>query len=175
MPSGPSGTAALPHDLNQPSSIHPPPDKQTSYTRDYPSLRNPPSTYPGEQWVSSIYRGLVPAKNISCHDFAINGAVYTPNHSYTSEVASHWISSYFLRDSMRLPSSVDEALAETELKAAWMRKCRPSMLTWDNESYSSGIALWNWPQVDELLEDMYNSQWYALSFAYLHDTNVAFL
>ncbi|KAH7908576.1 FAD/NAD-P-binding domain-containing protein [Hygrophoropsis aurantiaca] len=134
---------------------HPLSDKQTSYTWDYPSLRNPPSTRPGEQWASSIYRGLVPAKNISRRDFAINGAVYTPNHGYTSEVASHWISSYFLRDSMRLPSSVDEALAETELKAAWMRKRWPGMSTWDNESYSSGIALWNWPQAaDELLEDM---------------------
>lgn len=29
------------------------------------------------------------------------------------------------------------------------------MLAWTNESYSSGIAFWNWPQlVDELLEDM---------------------
>jgi len=42
---------------------------------------------------------------------------------------------------MRLPSTVEQALAETERKAAWMRKRYPEMLLWENESYSSGIAL----------------------------------
>jgi hypothetical protein len=44
---------------------------------------------------------------------------------------------------MRLPSTVEQALAETERKAAWIRKRYPDMLLWANESYSSGIAFWS--------------------------------
>ena len=58
-------------------------------------------------------------------------------------MTAHWISSYFLGDKMRLPSTVEQALADTERKAAWIRKRYPDMLLWVNESYSSGIAFWS--------------------------------
>ncbi|KAG5728376.1 Dimethylaniline monooxygenase [N-oxide-forming] 2 [Termitomyces sp. T112] len=124
---------------------------------DYTSLTDPPMSHPNsEQWSSSIYRGLVPANNINKRDFAINGAVFTTNNGYTFEVSAHWISSYFLGDRMRLPSTAEEALASAERNSAWMRKRFPTMLPWVNESYSSNLAFWTWPQlVDELLEDMY--------------------
>lgn len=42
---------------------------------NYISLSNPPPAYPeSQQWASSLYRGLVPAKNILHRDFAVNGA-----------------------------------------------------------------------------------------------------
>ena len=40
------------------------------------TLKDAPAAHPdGEQWASSIYRGIVPAKNIERRDFAINGSV----------------------------------------------------------------------------------------------------
>ncbi len=40
------------------------------------TLKDPPPAHPdSEQWASSIYRGIVPAKNIERRDFAINGAI----------------------------------------------------------------------------------------------------
>jgi hypothetical protein len=40
------------------------------------TLKDAPAAHPdSEKCVSSIYRGIVPAKNIERHDFAINGAV----------------------------------------------------------------------------------------------------
>jgi dimethylaniline monooxygenase (N-oxide forming) len=40
------------------------------------TLKDAPAAHPdSEQWASSIYRAIVPAKNIERHDFAINGAV----------------------------------------------------------------------------------------------------
>lgn len=54
---------------------HPPSTKVTN-TWNYTSLAHPPPSHPdSEQWSSSIYRGLVPAKNLSRRDFAINGAL----------------------------------------------------------------------------------------------------
>lgn len=42
----------------------------------YTSLANPPPTDPeNTTWSSSLYRGIIPAKNINRRDFAINGAV----------------------------------------------------------------------------------------------------
>ncbi|KAF5368837.1 hypothetical protein D9758_002891 [Tetrapyrgos nigripes] len=138
-----------------------PPDPSLLQTEnewnDYVSLRNPPKAHPsGEQWASSIYRGIVPAKNLLNRDFAINGAVFTTNNGYAFEVTSHWISSYFLGDkNLKLPSSPEEALAHADRNSAWLRKRYPDMLLWANESYSSDLAFWTWPQViDELLEDM---------------------
>ncbi|KAG6867950.1 hypothetical protein C0993_009201 [Termitomyces sp. T159_Od127] len=142
---------------------------------NYASLTNPPVHLDNEQCSSSIYRGLVPANNINNRDFAINGAVFTANNGYTFEVSAHWISSYFLGDSIRLPSTAEEALASAERNSAWLRKRYPSMLLWVNESYSSNLAFWtcvcggdtrdantnflfnfSWPQiVDEMLEDMH--------------------
>ncbi|KIJ65798.1 hypothetical protein HYDPIDRAFT_109816 [Hydnomerulius pinastri MD-312] len=136
---------------------HPPThDDEDDTWNNYKTLSSPPPAHPqSQQWASSIYRGLVPAKNINRRDFAINGAVFTTNNGYGFEVTAHWISSYFLGDKMRLPSTVEEALAHTERNAAWMRKRFPDMLLWTNESYSSGLAFWSWPQaIDELLDDM---------------------
>ncbi|KAI0044474.1 FAD/NAD-P-binding domain-containing protein [Auriscalpium vulgare] len=123
---------------------------------DYKSLRNPPSAYfEGEQADALIIRGLVPAKNILRRDFAINGAVITNFNTLTCEVSAHWISSYFLGDQMRIPASVDEAVAQAERNAAWMRRRYPDMLQYLNESYSSSAAFWTWPQWnDDLLADM---------------------
>ncbi|KAG6810296.1 hypothetical protein H0H92_012520 [Tricholoma furcatifolium] len=133
-----------------------PPLMECSDTWDYASLSNPPASHPqNEQCASSIYRGLIPAKNINRRNFAINGAIFTTNNGYSFEVCAHWISSYFLKDRMRLPSTAEEALAQAERNSAWMRKRFPDMLLWVNESYSSDVAFWSWPQLmDELLEDM---------------------
>lgn len=81
------------------------------------------------------------------------------------EVQAHWISSYFLGDEMRLPSSVEEAFADADRVSAWMRKRFPGMLHWYfvfrshtlegrvtevlpptrvNESYSSGLVFWKY-------------------------------
>ncbi|KAF8588578.1 FAD/NAD(P)-binding domain-containing protein [Ramaria rubella] len=133
-----------------------PPERKFTGEWNYASLANPPSAPPdSEQWASSIYRGIVPAKNITCRDFAVNGALFTTNNGYAFEVISHWISSYFLGDDMRLPSTSDEAFEHTERNSAWLRRRYPGALPHVNESYSSGISFWNWPQaIDELLEDM---------------------
>jgi hypothetical protein len=51
-----------------------PPGPRMKYRWDYASLANPP-VIPGKTpWAASIYRGLVPAKNILNRDFAVNGA-----------------------------------------------------------------------------------------------------
>ncbi len=43
---------------------------------DYPSLSGAPEPHPDSQkWVTSIYRGLVPAKNILRRDFVVAGAL----------------------------------------------------------------------------------------------------
>jgi hypothetical protein len=44
---------------------------------------------------------------------------------------------------MRLPSTAEDALAETDRNAAWMRRRFPDMLLWVNESYSGGLAFWS--------------------------------
>lgn len=41
---------------------------------DYKTLANAPAPDPEIEWVTSIYRGLIPAKNIEKRDFAIAGA-----------------------------------------------------------------------------------------------------
>jgi hypothetical protein len=51
------------------------PDLQTKYRWDYASLANPPDIAGEPPRLASIYRGLVPAKNILNHDFAVNGAM----------------------------------------------------------------------------------------------------
>ncbi|KXN82276.1 hypothetical protein AN958_02777 [Leucoagaricus sp. SymC.cos] len=116
---------------------------------------------------SSIYRGIVPAKNILKRDFAINGAILTGNAGYAFEVVAHWISSYFLGDKMKLPSTPEAALAEADRHSAWCEKRFPGALGRMNESISSAIHIWSWPQaMDELLEDMHlpscrsGGEWY---------------
>ena len=73
---------------------------------------------------------------------------FTTNNGYTYEVSAHWISSYFLKDKMRLPSSAEEALVSAERNSAWMRKRYPDMLVWVNESYSSSLAFWSYVTPD---------------------------
>jgi dimethylaniline monooxygenase (N-oxide forming) len=54
---------------------HPPFSKATN-NWDYPSLRGGPEIHPeNARWVTSIYRGIVPAKNILRRDFAVAGTL----------------------------------------------------------------------------------------------------
>ncbi|TBU39196.1 FAD/NAD(P)-binding domain-containing protein [Dichomitus squalens] len=126
------------------------------YRWDYLTLRDPPPLNPvAERWSSSIYRGIVPAKNIERRDFAVNGAIFSTHFGYMLEVGSHWISSYFLEDDMRLPATSEVALEETERQAAWLRHRYPQVAPTANSSHTSNIGFWGWPQVaDDLLEDM---------------------
>ncbi|KZO93494.1 FAD/NAD-P-binding domain-containing protein [Calocera viscosa TUFC12733] len=119
------------------------------------SLTTPPASHDaGEQWASSLFRGIAPVKNLVKRDFAVNGAIFTANNGYVFESCAHWISSYFLGDQMRLPCP-ENAMAITDKNAAWMRKRHPDMLLWANESYAASISFWNWPQaMDELLDDI---------------------
>ncbi|KAJ7158255.1 FAD/NAD-P-binding domain-containing protein [Mycena crocata] len=123
---------------------------------DYCSLATPPPSRPESvQWSSSIYNGIVPAKNISHRDFAINGAVFAVNSGYTWEVVAHWISSYFLGDEMDIPKTPEAAYEHTERNAAWIRKRYPDALLRVNESYSGSIVFLTWPQyTDQLLDEM---------------------
>ncbi|CAA7266120.1 unnamed protein product [Cyclocybe aegerita] len=124
---------------------------------NYKSLKNPPALKPEHKlWTTSIYRGIVPAKNIERRDFAIAGALFSANLGYTNEVVAHWIASYFRGDKMHLPTSAEEAIAKAEEKAHWMKVRFPDMVSWVNESYSTSFDFWSWPQAaDELLNDMY--------------------
>ncbi|KAF8802218.1 FAD/NAD(P)-binding domain-containing protein [Phlegmacium glaucopus] len=131
-------------------------EKKITPTWNYKTLEDSPALQPeNEKWITSIYRGIIPAKNIERRDFAIAGATFTANPGYSFEVAAHWISSYFQNDKMRIPSSAEEAIADAELRSAWMKARYPNMAAWANESYSGNLDLWTWPQAaDELLEDM---------------------
>ncbi|EJD48218.1 FAD/NAD(P)-binding domain-containing protein [Auricularia subglabra TFB-10046 SS5] len=128
----------------------------TNYSWSHLSIQSPPSSAPEWARISSLYRGLVPVGSLDRRNFAVNGAVFSTNPSHCCEVSAHWISSYFLDDQvLKLPPSIDDANAETERQADFMRKRHPTVLAWVNESYSSGIAFWTWPQyIDQLLADM---------------------
>ncbi len=63
---------------------------------------------------------------------------------YMCEVSAHWVSSYFRSDPMRLPSSPEEAIAEGERASVWMRRRYPNMISWINESYSTGLDFWTY-------------------------------
>ena len=56
---------------------HRPP--KTKYRWEYTSFANPPDEPEEAPWSASIYRGLVPAKNILKRDFAVNGAMVLHN------------------------------------------------------------------------------------------------
>ena len=52
-----------------------PPSQHVDEWKDYKTLASPQAAHSQkDQWSSSIYRGLVPAENITKRDFAINGA-----------------------------------------------------------------------------------------------------
>ncbi|TFK94863.1 FAD/NAD-P-binding domain-containing protein [Polyporus arcularius HHB13444] len=131
------------------------PSELESYRWDYTTLADAPPLHPdAARWASTLYRGMVPAKFIN-RDFAVNGAVVSPNYGYTTEIAAHWISSYFLGDDMRLPLGPEDALYETARHAAWLRQRYPQIPTALNGSHTSDLAFWSWPQhADDLLEDM---------------------
>ncbi|KAF8901932.1 hypothetical protein CPB84DRAFT_1679400, partial [Gymnopilus junonius] len=120
----------------------------------YKTLVDPPPTHIENQtqhYVTSTYRCLIPGKNVNNRDFA-----FSANQGYTNEVDAHWISSFLQGDPMRFPSFPEEAIAEVELSSAWMRRRYPNMLSWVNESYSTTLDFWTWPQAaDQLLEDLY--------------------
>lgn len=127
---------------------------KTYYTLESPPMSHLKSGTPIA--ASSIYRGIVPAKNVHRRDFAINGAIFTGNAGYAFEVVSHWISSYFLGDKLRLPPTPEAALAEADRHSAWCERRFPGVLGKMNESISAAIHIWSWPQaMDELLEDMH--------------------
>jgi dimethylaniline monooxygenase (N-oxide forming) len=65
----------------------------------------------------------------------------TPNNGYAYEVISHWISSYFLRDRMNLPTP-EKALLHSERMGRWLVRRYPYINVWENPSISSGIAFW---------------------------------
>ncbi|KAJ7643962.1 FAD/NAD-P-binding domain-containing protein [Roridomyces roridus] len=141
--------------------LHRPTGKQNSHSThgyySHLSLANPPTA--GSERAANMYNGIVPAKNISRRDLAVNGAVFTSNVGYTWEVVAHWISSYFLEDESLyangLPRTPDEACRRTELHAEWIHQRYPGALESFNESCSSDIVFWTWPQyVDRLLEEM---------------------
>ncbi|KAJ7577073.1 FAD/NAD-P-binding domain-containing protein [Mycena floridula] len=131
-----------------------PPSTDSSPEWPYTTFASPPSNPDlGEPEFSALYRGIIPARNLFKRDFAVNGAVFSTNNGYTHEVCAHYISSYFLRDPLRLPESVEEAFKDTARNARWMATRFPTARV--NESYSGAICFLNWPQyVDELLEDM---------------------
>jgi len=134
-----------------------PPDYEprTKAHWDYTSFANPPANPENTPWAASVYRGLVPAKSILNRDFAINGATFTTNHAYISEVSAHWIASYFRSDELRLPRSVDEAYDLGDRDAAWVRRRYPNALSWTGDSNATAVNFWSWPQLaDDLLEDM---------------------
>ncbi|KAI0329615.1 FAD/NAD-P-binding domain-containing protein [Cubamyces sp. BRFM 1775] len=133
-----------------------PANNDAEHRWNYTTLSDAPPLHPNAKaWSSSVYRGLVPAKSIANRDLAVNGACVSPNNGYTAEVASHWISSYFLGDEMRLPKDPAEAFVETERVAAWLKRRHPEVPTALNPSCTGYLAFWTWPQhVDDLLEDM---------------------
>lgn len=158
---------------------HPPRTQVKDAWDSFMTLKDAPAAHPdSEQWASSIHRGIIPAKNIERHDFAVNGAVFSANSGYMYEVSAHWISSYFLKDTMRLPSSAEEALAAGEYYAAWVRKRFPNMFV--NESYCGAVCLWDWCQhVDTLLMDMHlpymrsGGNWFTWPFRVIEQNEIA--
>jgi hypothetical protein len=130
---------------------------------DYASLAKAP-VIPGKTpWAASIYRGLVPAKNILNRDFAVSGATvpclflgiplpaltvaqpheqFTAHPAYVCEVSAHWISAYFQRDALRLPHSIGEALGVAEYDGAWVLRRYPHTLNWIDYSNTSAVAFW---------------------------------
>ncbi|KAH9837791.1 uncharacterized protein C8Q71DRAFT_705858 [Rhodofomes roseus] len=137
---------------------HAPPPATQYYRWDYTTLAEScPEPHPANKLVtSSIYRGLVPAKNILSRNFAINGAITTTNAGYAFETSANWIASYFRGDKfLRLPLTAEEAMASAAYNAAWLRRRYPNIHMSANDSVSSDFALWCWPQIlDTLLEDM---------------------
>ncbi|KAI0711022.1 FAD/NAD(P)-binding domain-containing protein [Cerioporus squamosus] len=153
---GSSWSAMFDEETMEELGLAPRPAASTTHHWDYTTLADAPPLHPdAARWESAIYRGIVPAKHIHRRDIAVNGAVMSSNFGYTLEVTSHWISSYFLGDDMRLPASPEDALAATERDAAWLRQRYPCVPTALSASHTSYVGFWTWSQhVDDLLEDI---------------------
>jgi dimethylaniline monooxygenase (N-oxide forming) len=80
------------------------PHLKTKYRWDYASLANPPDVPGKMSWSASIYRGLVPAKNILNRDFAVNGAMVCPNF-FTASLAQETRKT----NNQRLPFTIVDA------------------------------------------------------------------
>lgn len=138
------------------------PIRGTNHSWHYPSLDGAPEVdRDSAKLVTSIYRGIVPAKNTLRHDFAIAGSLvctgwhqgskriifihqFSANLGYTNEVIAHWISAYFLKDKLRIPDSVEGAIEEAERSAMWMKTRYPNMESWVNASYMGSLDFWTW-------------------------------
>lgn len=129
------------------------------------SVDRPASAPENAKWMTAIYRGIVPAKNIAHRDFAVAGGVvckfcshstlrtssmiisnnltswlqFSSNIGYTNEVVAHWTASYFRGDKMKLPDSPQEAITQAEQSSLWMKVRYPDALAWVNESYSGSL------------------------------------
>ena len=144
---------------------HAPHPASNYYRWDYPTLdyHTPPPHPANKVATASIYRGIVPAKNILRRNLAINGAIvsiivssllllvimttclyqFTTNAGYCYETTAHWIASYFRGDKfLRLPSSAEEALASAAYNSAWLRRRYPNIHMSANDSVRSDLALW---------------------------------
>ncbi|KAJ7083897.1 hypothetical protein C8R44DRAFT_558774, partial [Mycena epipterygia] len=114
-------------------------------------------------WSSSVYKGIVPAKNIGRENSAMgqwrNGneiLPMLPNHNliflqlttngrYWFEVTAHWISSYFLRNKMKLPKTPEEASAHTKRDAIWPQHTDELLEDIYSPSMRSGATWFTWP------------------------------
>lgn len=67
---------------------------------------------------------------------------FSTHFGYMLEVGSHWISSYFLGDDMRLPATPEAALEETDRQSAWLRHRYPQVSPTANSSHTSNIGFW---------------------------------
>ncbi|KAJ7743865.1 hypothetical protein B0H16DRAFT_1463525 [Mycena metata] len=85
---------------------------QVARVRAIPSPASDQSGQENAKWSSSIYKGIVPAKNLSQRDFPMNGAV---------------ISSYFLGDNMS--PETPEAFKHAEREALWLHKRHPDLIS----------------------------------------------
>ena len=130
------------------------------YWRYASTKKGLPEVHPGiNDWTTTIYRGIVPARNLLHRDFALVGSLvrpqyltlrsytltlvqFTANPGYTNEVVAHWVSSYFQGDRMKLPKTTEEAMLEAEKDSVWMKVRFPTMLSWVNDSYSTSLDFW---------------------------------
>lgn len=152
---------------------HAPPPEDAAYRKqfEYASLADPAGTgallrdaaLSNGEPAATVYRGIVPAKNILQRDFAINGGIVrshphslslaalsmtacsvqiVTNNGYVYEACAHWIASYLRGDAfLRLPPTPAAAAADAEKNNSWLRKRYPGMLGWANECYRTDAAM----------------------------------
>jgi len=82
---------------------------------------------------------------------------FASNICYTTEVAAHWVSSYFLSDHFLSLPTPEEALQLAEEKAAWSRIRYPTMYRalYGAASPAPSLDIFSWPQItEELFADL---------------------